>query len=288
MEMYPHILNDKQATIRHIVEKLGKASNDFTDNLARIKTRRVADKKWLAAGVILLLFFRETKEKAAQRNGEFVFQLIKRSQQVSQGGDLSCPGGILEPGKDCFLCRFITHRFPPIFRGDSRRFARKRGKEMFRGISLFTANALRESWEEVGLSPFNVTFLGPLPCYTLTLFTKTIFPVVGMVKNEAPFRLNGGEVEKVVEIPLKTFFDRESYGIYSLDTSDEFQKRNARHWDFPCLIHRDHDGTEEILWGATFNIIMSFFKIVFDVDLSEIRSTRTIKRTLQTDYLTGK
>jgi hypothetical protein len=57
-------------------------------------------------------------------------------------------------------------------------------------------------------------------------------------------------------------------------------------WEFPCLIHEDDDG-EEILWGATFYIIMNFLRIVFDFQLPNLHSRRIRKKTLNPDYLTG-
>jgi hypothetical protein len=59
-------------------------------------------------------------------------------------------------------------------------------------------------------------------------------------------------------------------------------------WDFPCLIHQDYDGKEEILWGATFGIIMSFLKIMFDFEPPLTYTNRIIKGTLYPDYLTGR
>ncbi|MEA3471539.1 MAG: hypothetical protein U9R24_07460, partial [Thermodesulfobacteriota bacterium] len=58
-------------------------------------------------------------------------------------------------------------------------------------------------------------------------------------------------------------------------------------WDFPCLIHGDIDGSEEILWGATLNIILSFLKIVFNYEPPAGNENKIIKRTLKPGYLKG-
>ncbi len=284
--MYPSILNQKEKTINLIIEKLGNSPIDFSEKFESIKKMRKKNETWHAAGILLLIHCKKNPDAAVWNEGEFVFQLIKRSADVPQGGDLSCPGGILELSKDRILCNLISRGLPPILKGKALKYTQTKGKEAFRDISLFLANALRESWEEVRLSPFNVAFLGPLPCYDLTLFTKTIFPVAGLVKKEINFRPNG-EVDKIVEIPLKAFFREENYGIYSLEASDGLDEVQERKWDFPCLIHQDHDGKEEILWGATFSIIMSFLKIVFDFELPHMKPKKVIKRILLPDYLTG-
>ncbi len=267
-----------------IRRQLGTVPLDYTDKFDLIKKKRESDKAWLAAGVLLPLIFRENPED--EGGGEFLFQLIKRSTSVSQGGDLSGPGGMLNPMLDRSLASLIYAGIVPSLKGTARFHLRKRDPASQRNIRLFFANALRESWEEIRLNPLNVELLGPLPSYSLTLFTRTIFPLVGLVKKEWSFRPNC-EVEKVTEIPLQSFFEENSYGVLSLETLDE-KDSSTLTWDLPCLIHGDTDGSEEVLWGATLNIILSFLKIVFNYDPPARNENKVIKRTLSSGYLTGK
>ncbi len=268
---------NKNVIVRHIVERLGTAEISYHERTGGQDGRHG---KWLEAGVLIPLFFTTGQSTG---NGEFVFLLSKRSAAVSQSGDLSGPGGKLEPFIDRFLRFFIVRLCSSLLNGDALMYARKRGSATFDNITLFLANAVRESWEEIRLSPFNVRFLGPLPSYNLHLFTKTIFPVVGLVREKWRFRPNR-EVDKIVEIPLKAFYNEDNYGFFSIRSPvDETENE----WKFPCLIREDSDGKEEILWGATFNIIMSFLEIVFDFKLPEIQPERIITKTLQPDYLTG-
>lgn len=284
--MKPEILKNKDKTLKLIIERLGCAPNNFSKQFAMIRQKRKQHHPWLAAGVLLLLRYKKYPDTVAGNEGEFVFQLIKRSSSVPQGGDLSCPGGILEMPIDSLFCGLIEREFPPLMKGNALTYARDRGKDELQTITLFLANATRESWEEIGLNPFDLTFLGPLPCYSLTLFTKTIFPLVGLMKGETGICPNG-EVDKIIEIPLISFFDDNNYATYSLDASGDFNDIPDRQWDFPCLIHHDTDGTEEILWGATFSIIMSFLEIVFDFELIDIHPTKIIRRALDLTYITG-
>lgn len=61
--------------------------------------------------------------------------------------------------------------------------------------------ALRETWEEIGVEPTQVTLLGRLP--TLVSVTHyLIYPIVGKVIWPIAFRLSEDEVEKVFTIPL--------------------------------------------------------------------------------------
>lgn len=284
--MKPENLKNKKDTLKLIVEKLGCASNNFSEQFAMIRQKRKQHHTLLAAGVLLLLRYKKCPDTMADNEGEFVFQLIKRSASVPQGGDLSCPGGILETPIDSFFCELIERRFPPIINGDALTYAQKRGEDQLKTITLFLANATRESWEEIGLNPFDLMFLGPLPCYSLSLFTKTIFPLVGFMNGETGICPNG-EVDKIVEIPLISFFDENNYATCSLDVLGDLHDMTDRQWDFPCLIHHDTDGTEEILWGATFGIIMTFLNIVFDFEPSDTHPMRIIKRTLDQNYIKG-
>ncbi|HOO91172.1 MAG TPA: hypothetical protein PLA74_10160, partial [Syntrophales bacterium] len=182
---------DKDVIIRHIVERLGTAEINYHK---RIRERDAKHEKQFEAGVLIPLLF-ETDRSTG--NGEFVFLLSKRSSSVSQSGDLSGLGGKLEPFLDRLLRSFIIRLYPSLLNRDALMYARERGNVALDNITLFFANALRESWEEVRLSPFNVQFLGPLPSCSLHLFTRTIFPVVGLVDKQWNFTPNR-EVEKMV------------------------------------------------------------------------------------------
>ena len=166
------ILYDKEQILYQIVDRLGKVPVNYTDRMAFMKDQNRDQKKWRAAGVLLPLHFKEHSHNKGPHEGEFVLQLIKRSTAVSQGGDISGPGGMLDPRLDVFLRSLLLHRIPPAFSGASRKLAMARGKTEFTNIALFFANALRESWEEIRLSPLNVKFLGALPFQNLILLRK--------------------------------------------------------------------------------------------------------------------
>jgi hypothetical protein len=165
--------------------------------------------------------------------------------------------------------------------------ARRRGKEVYHQILFLLGNALRESWEELRLSPFNVEFLGPLPTYPLSSRRWIIFPLVGRVKHSWQPKLSW-EVEKIVPIPLAAFFDPQNYGVYSLEVPEKLVAQGIpTPWEFPCLVHREN-GEEEILWGATFKVIQTFFRIVFPFPFPSPDGRRVIRRPLASNYLTGR
>ncbi len=265
----------KDAIIQHIVERLGTADIVYDKNAGRAQNG-------FEAGVLIPLIFREDRSAG----GELAFLLSKRSDAVSQSGDLSGPGGKLEPWMDRFLRCFIVHGFPPLMKGDARRHALRRGKDAFDIITLFLANAVRESWEEIRLSPFNLRFLGPLPPSGLLMLSKRIFPLVGFIEKRWVFHPNR-EVDKLVEIPVDAFYHEENYGLLSVPPHGDRDGGMEGGGHFPCLVHREETGEEEILWGATLRIITSFLEIAFDFIPPEIRWEDRATKTLRPDYLTG-
>ena len=277
----PGLFTDRTDFPARIIVKLGIRHCDFQETFRQINVGRRTDRHRRAAGVLLPLLFREASPGG---KGQFVFQLIKRSSLVPQPGDLSLPGGMLHPVLDRLLRPILIHGPLPILRGKARAYALQQQAPAFRFITLFLTNALRESWEEIRLSPARVRFLGPLPTYSLTLFRRTIFPLAGFVENSGRPRPNR-EVEKIVEIPLSSFYREDLFGCYLIDASDSTGNRSLQ---YPCLIHRDSDGAEEVLWGATFHIIISFLGIVMDYRLPEWRNGPVIVRSLRPDYLTGQ
>jgi len=279
------ILSHRNTFLQQVVEKLGTSPVDFCETLGFISAPKENRESWRPAGVLLPLFYREGKTPSGGR-GEFVFKLMKRSSEVVQSGDISCPGGTLHPVADPILGRLIGAGFPPVIRGEARALARRRGPAGYRAILLFLGNAVREAWEELGISPFNVRFLGPLPCRPLIAFTRVIFPVVGYVRRDWTPRPNF-EVEKILELPLKDFFDADRYGRYTIETDYKLRDNISGIRHFPCFIAKDDRGQEEILWGATFSIVMSFFKIVFDFDIPQMNGNRTFRKVLAAEYLTG-
>ncbi|TFG93766.1 MAG: hypothetical protein E4H15_00375 [Syntrophobacterales bacterium] len=268
---------NKDTIIRHIVERLGTTKINYQEDTER-------DEGTFEAGVLIPLLFTAGR---SPDDSELSFLLSKRSAAVSQSGDLSGTGGKLEPFWDHLLRFFIIRGFPSLMRGDARMYADRRGKTAFDTITLFLANAVRESWEEIRLSPFNLRFLGPLPPRNLLMFTKTIFPVVGLIEKRWEVRPNR-EVDKLVEIPLDAFYHDENYGLLSIRPPEGSPDGADNDRTFPCLIHTDSDGEEEILWGATFSIITSFLGIVFDFELSQIRPERILTRPIHPNYLGGK
>jgi 8-oxo-dGTP pyrophosphatase MutT (NUDIX family) len=285
MDTAPGLFSRRDTFLARAIERLGTYPSDFPSTIVQIKASGKSIAPRQAAGVLLPLLFRKSSS-GDHSEGQFVFQLIKRSSRVSQPGDLSCPGGMIHPIIDRLLRPLLIHGPFPIIRGPARIYLSQREPAIRRIMTLFLVNALRESWEEIGLSPFRVRFLGPLPTYSLMRFRRTIFPLAGFVEKPGSLDPNR-EVEKIVEIPLVSFYEEDLIGCYILSAPDPTDRNVLRSFKHPCLIHHDSNGGDEILWGATFHIIIQFLEIVMDYRLPDWEKGCAVHRTLDSDYLTG-
>jgi 8-oxo-dGTP pyrophosphatase MutT (NUDIX family) len=284
--MNPAILEQKESFRQAMIDKLGPLPVDFAEKLDFIHSTQHTSERYSAAGVLLLLHFRKDPASHMSGQGEYCFQLIKRSARISQPGDLSCPGGMLAPFLDAVLKPVIARGLIPVVDGTAKAYIRQRPADTVDALMLLLTSAVREAWEEIRLSPFNIEFLGPLPCHSLILFRRTIFPMVVMVKNTPSYRLNH-EVDRIVEIPLKAFFQKENYARYQIKAEDSMRRGDQASWEFPCFIQREGKNGQDVLWGATFHIILHFLETLFDFALPDIRSNPVLSRTLQQSYLTG-
>jgi 8-oxo-dGTP pyrophosphatase MutT (NUDIX family) len=125
--------------------------------------------------------------------------LNKRSRQVSQPGDLCFPGGGPSPRVDTMLAKSLSLPGFPFSRWRSRvGYPFSKNSHL---LAQLLATCLRESFEEMRLIPLAVKFLGPLPSQRLVMFDRVIYPMVGWVKYQKYFRLNG-EVESLGHIPI--------------------------------------------------------------------------------------
>ena len=207
--------------------------------------------------------------------------LNKRSARVRQPGDLCCPGGRISPRLDAGLAALLRLPKSPLASWlHWQRWRRERPRQAG-WLRLLLTTGLRESLEEMRLNPFGLTFLGPLPAQSLIMFNRVIYPMAVWVSGQKRFYPNW-EVEKIVCIPLRNFFDPTKYACYHL------RIQNPSAGDilntFPCF-RCEKAGETEILWGATYRITIGFLKRVFDFEPPEMRSLPEIHGRLGKSYL---
>jgi 8-oxo-dGTP pyrophosphatase MutT (NUDIX family) len=271
---------------RHVIETLAQVPLDYLENFELIRKHKNSGEPCGGAGVLLPLYFSEAKREPRGLGSQYVLFLNKRSKRVPQAGDLCVPGGGIHSVLDRMSQQILKMGFLPMARGLAFQRAKQRGMPAYEKILFILGNALRESWEEIRLSPFNVEFLGPLPSYSLQSRRWIMFPLVGRVKHAWEAKLSP-EVDKLITIPLHDFFLPEKYAYYSLGVPAELISQGIPDpWEFPCLVY-DADGEEEILWGATYTVIRSFLSLVFHQPLPSPDGRRIIRRPLPSNYFSG-
>ena len=212
--------------------------------------------------------------------------LNKRSQAVRQPGDLCCPGGGVSPVLDSIFARGLDLPKMPLATWKYGKWLRQIRPRDFSRLCLLLATALREGFEEMRLNPLGVQFLGPLPAQQLVMFKRAIYPMVGWVARQQRFDPNW-EVDAIVRIPLASFFNNANYARFRLSFGTDGEKSVAiEDRMLPCFIHRQ-DGREELLWGATFRIVVSFLSTAFGYRPPPLNSLPIIHWQFGREYLKG-
>jgi 8-oxo-dGTP pyrophosphatase MutT (NUDIX family) len=111
------------------------------------------------------------------------------------------------------------------------------------------ATALRETHEEVGITPQQVSvigYLGPTP--TITGYAVT--PTIGIVDPSSELIIDAMEVEYAFEVPLEFLLDESSVR----HTQHEFDGQKVP------VVEYQYEGQR--IWGVTAHILQVFRKIV--------------------------
>ena len=213
--------------------------------------------------------------------------LNKRSQLVTQPGDLCCPGGGISPGIDTFLSKAMVLPGLPMWRWPFWPKIRSRRTHEAEILRVLFFTSLRECFEEMRLNPFGVRFLGPLPIQRLVMFGRVIYPMVGWISKQRHFTPNW-EVEKVVAIPLRKLLDPGNYVQYQLDMKD-LNTGNGRQqvYDAPSFLHENSMETE-VLWGATCRITLNFLELMFGFELPTNGSLPVLNGVMDESYINPK
>jgi len=153
------------------------------------------------------------------RQGEYHLLFTKRTPHLTHhSGEISFPGGVCDPG------------------------------------DLDSADtALREAWEEVGISPSDVEILGELDdCHSIHNYLVT--PVVGVFPPNYQLTVNDAEIERLIEVPLSHFAKP---GVFRME---------HRHWQGKLhTVYFYQHGADEI-WGLTARILKNFLDVLWGTE----------------------
>ena len=120
--------------------------------------------------------------------------------------------------------------------------------------SLFDT-ALRETKEEIGVSPDDVNMFGQLD-QVETMTGYSITPYVGTIPEKYNFNINSAEVSKLLEIPLFKFND------------GTVLRKELRYFNGNWLSKHNYVYEGHLIWGATANIIGNLVRIL-DISLDD-------------------
>jgi len=113
-----------------------------------------------------------------------------------------------------------------------------------------TFTALRETEEEVGVSPACVDVLGTLSSLYIPVSEIEVFPSVGYAAQRPDFKIDPKEVDHLIEVSLQTLINP---GILkSKKISGDKYQGEIPYYD----IHNHH------VWGATAMILSEFLTII--------------------------
>jgi 8-oxo-dGTP pyrophosphatase MutT (NUDIX family) len=112
--------------------------------------------------------------------------------------------------------------------------------------------ALRESFEEIGISPVDVEVLGKITPLFIPVSNFLVHPVIGISKYRPKFKIDKKEVDYLIECTLDLLLNAD------IKQTEFTIKGNI--YKIPY-----YDIKNEILWGATSMIISEFTAILSDI-----------------------
>jgi len=109
------------------------------------------------------------------------------------------------------------------------------------------AAALRETFEEIGLSPQHIQPIGVLRPY-LSGTGYLVHPILGLVSPDAPLKLNAQEVSETFEVPLSFVMD------------EAHHKVESRVWNGQTRYFYAIPYQQRYIWGVTAGILRALYE----------------------------
>ena len=122
----------------------------------------------------------------------------------------------------------------------------------------FLDSALRETYEEVGITSSEVNVIGRLD----ELVTGTgfhVIPFIGIIKSLKNLRLDEREVSEIIKLPLNILANKSN----RIKLSKNFNNKNFTFWK---IIYLDYN-----IWGATASILLNLASKVYNETYNKIK-----------------
>ena len=151
-----------------------------------------------------------------RNNKKWYFPLIKRTEyNGAHSGQISLPGGKYEPTD---------------------------------GDLIHTA--YRETFEEIGIQPHVITYIGTLTPLYIPNSNFNVTPHVGLISSTPQFRRNKREVDEIITLPVNVLLDKSGIKHFTREINNTVI--TAPYYPF-----RNHK-----IWGATAMILSEFAEII--------------------------
>lgn len=116
------------------------------------------------------------------------------------------------------------------------------------------AAALRETYEEVGLSPDKVQILGQLGEY-YTVSGYQIRPVIGLIESSFEVKLDANEVSRILTVPFNFLMTPANFELVEASFNNEIRTYYSASYN------------KNIIWGVTAGIIMALYETLSESHL---------------------
>jgi len=111
--------------------------------------------------------------------------------------------------------------------------------------------ALREAFEEIGVSPGDVEVLGQLDKVSTVTSNFVVSPFVGLIPYPYHFAVSTCEVTELIEVPIAALLENGCY-------YEEWHTHQGQRFLGHAYRYKD-----KIIWGATARILKQFLDLVF-------------------------
>lgn len=122
-----------------------------------------------------------------------------------------------------------------------------------------SATALRETQEEIGVSPSNIRLVGALSPLYIPPSNYIVYPFIGVADSKPDFLADPGEVQELIEINLADLVNKNTATLRKVTLSD------GTSFEVPCYAFG-----EMTIWGATAMILSEFTELLHTIPLTRI------------------
>jgi 8-oxo-dGTP pyrophosphatase MutT (NUDIX family) len=117
------------------------------------------------------------------------------------------------------------------------------------GDKTLIDTALRECAEEIGLAPADAKILGELNDIATTTSNYIISPFVALIPYPYQFRVDGWEVEEIIEVPISALLDKDC------------RRQETEIIGGQAVTSYSYHYQGRVIWGATARILRQFLAI---------------------------